>query len=168
MRFPRLILSFLVLIPFLFSVSGILVIKSHCSCTGKNNISFYLPPETCSSILDDHHHLFDFHATDLGHCCGHETAHDDCGQDGICHGCGCESPEAQFFKLKNQFTEKKFSELKNIVSNEIVEILLFNHILDRKIEPDNSTRWFKYPPPLIASRSTYIYFICKTKIPEVA
>lgn len=168
MRFSRLITSFLILIPFLFSVSGILVIQSHCSCTGKNNVSIYLPPETCSSIVDDHRHLFDFHAADLGHCCEHEAPQDDCGQDGLCHGCGCESPEAQFFKLKNQFSEKKVSDVKNIVSKEIAEFQLYNHVPDRRTEPDNNLGWYKYPPPLNTSHTNFIHFICKTKIPDIA
>ncbi len=168
MRFSRLITSFFVLIPFLFSVSGILVIQSHCSCTGKNNISIYLAPETCSSILDDHQHLFDSHAADLGHCCAHETPDGDCGQEGVCHGCGCEYPEAQFFKLKNQFAEKKVSEVKNFVSKGIAEIQLNNHVPDRRIEPENNLAWFKYPPPLNTSQSNFIHFICKTKIPDIA
>jgi hypothetical protein len=161
-------MSFLVLIPFLLSVSGILVIQSHCSCSGKNNISIYLPPETCSSIMDDHQHLFDFHAANLGHCCEHEALHDECGLEDICHSCGCESPEAQFFKLKNQFTEKKVSDVKSLVSKVMAEILLYNHVSDRGIVPENNLNWFKYPPPLIASQSTFIHFICKTKIPDIA
>jgi len=164
----RFIITLFILIPFLFSVSGILVIHSHCSCTGKNQVTLYLPPETCSEILDDHKHLFNHHVDDLNHCCGDVNHENSCGEDDVCHDCGCSSPEVNFLKIKSQFTEEKASIAKLLPVKEVQEIdLLLAQSEIEKIKNIN-VAWLKDPPPAIPSLNHYIYFICQTKIPDIA
>jgi hypothetical protein len=168
MRLLRIITSLLVLVPFLFSVSGILVIHSHCSCTGKNQVTFYLPPENCSDILDDHNHLFNFHASDLHQCCEHEDNHIGCNHEDGCDGCGCESPDAQFFKLKNQFTEEKISQIQSLIVKDLPETLLFNLKQEPYTLSGINIVWLKDPPPKLSEHSLFLHFICQTKIPHIA
>jgi hypothetical protein len=168
MRIIRILGSFLVLIPFLFSVSGILVIQSHCSCTGKNQVSLYLPPETCADILNDHNHLFTYHAADLTECCDQVIHHNSCDHEDGCGGCGCDSPEARFYQVDHKFTDEKVSINKVMVSKYLDEVI---YTQLKVYDPhDNliTTSWFDDPPPLISSSDLYIYILCQIKIPHIA
>lgn len=170
MRSVRILTSFLVLLPFLFSVSGILVIHSHCSCTGKNQVSFFLPPENCTDILDDHRHLFEYHASDLNHCCEQNDDHQKgCNYEEGCHDCGCESPNVQFFKLKNQFTQEKISQVNSLIVKDLPELSLFNNlVLEPDLLPGINIVWLKDPPPKLSEHTLLLHFICQTKIPAIA
>lgn len=160
----------MVMIPFLFSVSGILVIQSHCSCTGKNQVSLYLPPDACTDILEDHNHLFAFHADDLSSCCGEQsqTREQECHHEDSCSDCGCDSPEAQFYQVDHKFTDEKVSFHKIHINKELHGFVLS----DDRIENDGwkavTSSWFNDPPPLVSSTDYYIYIICQIKIPPTA
>ncbi len=157
----------IILIPFLFSVSGILVIESHCICIGKNQVTFYLAPETCSDILDDHIHLFGHHADDLNQCCNH-AKDSSCNHSDSCHDCGCDSPEVNFFKIKSQFTEEKLTFGKTLYEKVIQEIVLINPDAEITLITNINIAWLNNPPPAIPVPNEYIYFICKTKILDIA
>jgi hypothetical protein len=170
MRTLRLIISVTVLLPFLLSATGILVIQSHCSCTGKDQVSLYLPPESCSNILEDHKHLFEFHAGDLAHCCNLDDAKDCSAGDGhypACD-CGCANPEARFFQLDHEFTEEKIANSKILVFRELPEFIVFELLKETNNTVIYNQRWIKDPPPLISAYNSYIYFICNPKIPSIA
>lgn len=168
MKNVRILISFLVLIPFIVSVSGILVIHSHCSCTGKNQVTLFLPPDNCSDVLADHNHLFEFHADDLHHCCEHnDVEQKGCSHDEGCHDCGCESPDAQFFKLKNQFTEEKISQVNTLIVKDLPETLLFNLIQELELSVSINIVWLKDPPPKLSEHNLFLHFICQTKIPSI-
>ncbi|MFZ5428643.1 MAG: hypothetical protein ACOZDD_00315 [Bacteroidota bacterium] len=175
MRITRTILAVLVVIPFLFSVSGILVIQSHCTCTGKNQISLYLPPETCSDILEDHHHLFTFHSADLNHCtsadyqCAGHDGHDHCGNHETgCTDCGCDSPLVQFFQIDNQFTDEKASFHKYLEFRDAFEIVSEDLSTGSPETEKINLNWFNDPPPLISAQKVFIHFICQIKVPSIA
>lgn len=170
MRKIRILTSFLILLPFLISVSGILVIHSHCSCTGINQVSLFIPPENCTDVLDDHRHLFDYHASDLNNCCEHDDVHGKgCNHDEGCHDCGCESPDVQFFKLKNQFTEEKISQENSLIAEEIPAISLFNFLVrEPELLPGINIVWLKDPPPRLSEYKLLLHIICQTKIPAIA
>lgn len=152
------------------SATGILVIQSHCSCTGKNQVSLYLPPENCASILEDHEHLFEFHADDLVQCCHQDKVNHCSSGDGLCHGCdcGCDNPEAKFFQLDHEFTEEKAGYGKVLVINDLYVIIIFNVIQETEIPPIYNQSWMKDPPPLISAYNSFIHFICNPKIPNIA
>jgi hypothetical protein len=168
MRIIRLFGSFLVLIPFLFSVSGILVIQSHCSCTGKNQVSLYLPPETCADIIHDHNHLFTYHSSDLSECCDQVIHNNSCDHEQGCSGCGCDSPEARFYQVDHKFTDEKVSINKVLVSK-YLDVVTFTQ--PEIFDPHDTlslTRGFTDPPPLQSSCDQYIYMLCQIKIPHKA
>ena len=168
MRSLRILTSFLVLVPFLFSVSGILIVHSYCLCTDKRQVTFYLPPENCSDVMNDHNHLFEFHSKDLFNCCGLEDKHIGCKQADGCRGCGCESPDAQFFKLINQFTEGKISLAYSLIVKDLPETLLFKPILKTDLLPGVNIVWLKSPPTKLSEHNLFLHLICRTKIPSIA
>ena len=160
-------ISILVLLPFILSVSGVLVIQSHCNCTGSNKTSLYLAPETCADLDEEHHHLFEEHADDLMACCAGETDQS-CEKHGHANDCGCDNPVVQFFQNKEHFTDQKTFNiaLLPIYGEFVVEIYgyeSFNEQLTgKKID------WLKNPPPVALLVDNYIRFICKTKVPDIA
>ena len=170
MSIVRNIGTLFVLIPFLFSASGILVIHSHCTCTGKNQVSLYLSPETCGEILEDHNHLFTYHSEDLALCCNHqEHGHNrNCSEEDECSDCGCDSPVARFYQVDQQFTDEKVSLHKIQVCKEIYGFALTEDIIENDGLKAVTSSWFNDPPPLISSTGIYIYVICQIKIPQIA
>lgn len=155
------IVSFIVLIPFLVSMSGVLLVQTHCNCTGKVATSLFTPPEGCGSLHADHQHLFECHADDLAHVCTHEH---DCCEHSEDHDCGCESPEAKFLKNRTQFTEEKALTFDIFSEKEMPALDIFT------FEPGTEdVLLFKYleenPPPLLFESHEFIYFICQPKIP---
>lgn len=168
MKLPRLTLSLFVLVPFLFSVSGILVIQTHCLCTGNLQVSLYLSPEACSDVMEEHNHLFAYHADDLNYCCDNHPSSSSCGQTQECHDCGCDSPEARFYQVDNQFMNEKVTISNLVVLKVLDEFLVTNQVFDERYTEELSYAWFKDPPPLRSSLDNYIYFICQTKIPAIA
>lgn len=155
--------------PFLFSVSGILVVHSYCLCTDKRQVTFYLPPENCSDVMDDHNHLFEFHSEDLFNCCEPEDKNIGCKQADGCRGCGCESPDAQFFKLKNQFTEGKIYQAYSLIVKDLPEISLFKNLVqETDLLSGINIVWLKDPPPKLSEHKLLLHLICQTKIPSIA
>ena len=170
MRILRLITMITVLLPFLFSAAGILVIQSHCTCTGKNQVSLYLPPETCSTVLADHAHLFEFHAGDLAQCCHPETethSSASCGHSGSCD-CGCGDPDALFFQLDHEFTEEKPGLAKVMIFRILPETSSPVTRQDPCVTEFLNSSYTKAPPPLITAFNSFIHFICSPKIPSIA
>ncbi|MCL1821579.1 MAG: hypothetical protein FWG22_02020 [Prolixibacteraceae bacterium] len=171
MKVFKNVISFVVLIPFLVSVSGLLLVQTHCNCTGKTATSLFAPPEGCSSLHDDHMHLFECHAENLAHagCTSHNNCehNDDCTHDSESHNCGCESPEAKFLKNSSQFTQGKIFQLDiftmkklsvpdiSISKPETAKTLAFQYL-------------FENSPPLPSESQDFIYFICQPKRPHAA
>jgi len=80
---------------FLMSVSGIVVLQSHCSCTGDDHVSVYVQPETCKD---------DYHARHCHPEGGEEapvTEHD-CECANHTNDCGCNNVTINFYKLENE------------------------------------------------------------------
>lgn len=153
-----------VLIPFFLSVSGVLVIHSHCTCTGENQTSIYFSPETCDSYHKEHAHLFGIGAEDLHSCChtGHLGLHSEVPPHDP--GCGCESPDVQFFKIKNHFTDEKGSSARIVLLTPIADFVQPESIENPLSSREINLQWMKYPPPQPDNRNTYIFYICQTKI----
>jgi hypothetical protein len=158
----------MILIPFFLSVSGVLVIHSHCICTGKNQTSFYFSPETCDSYHKEHAHLFGIGAEDVHTCCHTEHAGQYEKPAGHHSGCGCESPDVQFFKIKNQFTDEKGSSARIVLLNPGLNIVFSERIVNPVASQQINLQWIKYPPPQPENCNSYIFYICQPKIPHIA
>ncbi|HAX96976.1 MAG TPA: hypothetical protein DCY35_10720 [Prolixibacteraceae bacterium] len=161
------IISILVLLPFILSVSGVLVIQSHCNCTGSNKTTIYIAPETCASLEEEHQHLFREHADDLMACCNEES-NQPCESQNHSDHCGCDNPDARFYQNTEQFTDQKTItiNLLPVFADSVIDIYGNENVEDQLSV--NKVDWLKNPPPLIVRLDNYIHFICKTKIPEIA
>lgn len=147
---------------YFISSTGIVVYKTNCSCFGKEQVSVYVTPETCDSEIHLHHTHDDENNTIS--CCAHE-----------CHecatteeGCGCQSPEAYFFKLINPVVQEEVLYVKaQSVELKAVFASLFTDILfeaEKEINLPVNTG----PPPVITSSLDFLIQIHQLKIPSVA
>lgn len=162
MKLWRKITAFCILLPFLFSVTGVLVYHSYCQCTGKSSVGLYVVPEGCESLLASHRHLFEHHYGDLNHACNADLA-----APGVPHqkDCGCETPQVKFFKLKSHFTDEKSGISQGQLSPQEF-FLRYEPFLTDSDEPILPFV-FRDAPPRIPEKSGLIHFICQTKIPDL-
>lgn len=122
MKWINKISVFLLSILFVFSATGILVYQSHCSCTGDEQVTFYVSPETC----EDNYHIHHTHheggeevpstGSECHECCSHTSK------------CGCNDLLVTYFKLKNEVVHEKgrtvIKQPVKIVTPELVVTLL--------------------------------------------
>ena len=147
---------------YLVSTTGVMVYKSHCLCMGTGQVSVYVEPETCETQIH-HHHTHDIDNKELA--CGAGQCHE-CSNH--THDCGCDSPEAFFFKLKNLFVDEDVL----IVKAQPVEIsvicfdLYFSQI--EPVEIDEPENCYTDSPPLIYSPIDFLIQIQQLKIPSIA
>lgn len=83
------------------SVTGIVVLQSHCKCTGDEHVSLYVNPGTCEDNFHNHHQ----------HMQGGEEVP---STENECHectthtnDCGCKDVMASFHKLKDEVVQGK-------------------------------------------------------------
>jgi hypothetical protein len=147
---------------YLVSTTGVLVYKSYCFCTGEGDVSIYVAPETCSAKIHQHH-THNGHENEIS-CCAAQCH--ECSDNKS--NCGCSTPEAFFFKLKNLFIEEETLLVKaqlpeialiNIDINYRIDLLVFNN--QPKIIVSDS-------PPLIISPIDFLIQIQQLKIPSIA
>jgi hypothetical protein len=162
MKVWRKITAIVLLLPFLLSVTGVLVFRTQCHCTGLKAVSLYVMPETCGSQTESHHHLFENHAADLKSSChsGPEQVTSDPMQN-----CGCGSPDVRFFKLKNQFTDEKGTLLKVKLTPVSLALLFAPRALDDADLNGPEASVDEPSPPLFTPEAGIIYYICQPKIP---
>ncbi|WP_321373719.1 hypothetical protein [uncultured Draconibacterium sp.] len=158
-------ITFLMMI-FLFSSTGFIVYKSHCTCSGEEYTSIIIKPATCETEFHQHH-KHDQENNEI--VCAEEDCHEchACEED-HCNSCGCESPKSIFLKLKDKAVddEIKFVATQPVVlkvfSSELLEELNIN-------SEDNITDWlYTDPPPKISSSLDFLIQIQKLKIPSLA
>ena len=164
MNLWRKITAVILIFPFLLSVTGVLVLRTQCSCTGRQAVGIYIMPESCESLLASHQHLFECHFADLN------ASSPDTMEECTCEShrdCGCNSPDVQFFKLKNHFTDKKGSSVE--IDLTPVTLALFIPAL-AVVPPDTAGRQKlpdqASPPPLI-HRDGILHLYCQPKIPDL-
>ena len=164
--FVKYILALLTGVVFLITTSGLLIFKTHCSCTGNEQISLYVSPETCeaeyhkkhachSNECDTHHENHESHYHEVHDC---ETC------DKHTHDCGCDSPDVKFLKLKNQFNTEEVV-LTKITSVKIVLPVLIQNETIIQEEDIELKEFYIDPPPKIVSTLDYLIEIQKLKIP---
>ena len=150
---------------FLFSSTGFIVYKSHCTCSGEEYTSIIVKPATCETEFHQHH-KHDRAENEIA--CSEKECHECHSCEDHSNSCGCDSPKSIFLKLKDKAVddEVKFVavqpiELK-VLSSELLEELAIN-------SEDKFTDWFySDPPPKITSSLDFLIRIQKLKIPSLA
>lgn len=144
---------------FIVSSTGILVYRTHCACTGTEQIGLYVKPETCEIEIHSHE-VEDFAMETAVNCC-----HDCTPQS---HDCGCSSPEVHFFKLINDFTQKgiSFERTPDSKINDIILIALVHFVVDKDFTENKIG--YSEGPPIIKSSKNFLIEVNQLKIPHSA
>lgn len=143
---------------FLFTSSGLLIFKTHCSCTNSEHVSLYVTPETCASDFHQNHTDLFMHVSDNSESpdCEECTKHN--------HDCGCDSPEVKYIKLKNQIIDEEI-EFINVNS---VQIPFYFAACFSVLQDENpiflSDEFYINPPPKIKSSLEYLIQMQQLKI----
>jgi hypothetical protein len=155
------ILSVLLGMVFLISSTGVLIYKTHCACTGNEQISVYVMPETCEKNFHVHHAH-----NQCG--CEIETTENECHEcSSLAHDCGCTSPEVRFFKLINQITEDEVSYVK--VQPVKVSVAFLTVLVNlQEIPKKEHVDFYTDPPPKIQTSRNFLIQIHQLKIPFLA
>ncbi len=146
---------------FLLTSAGILIYQIDCACTGQQEVSFYISPETCEDEFHvNHAHNFLNNKVEAEQ----HNCHD-CSEH--MNECGCSSPEIKYVRLVNQFTKKETKFLKTDIAvlAPALAILVEINLKKNKAESDV---FYSDPPPRFASSSEFLIEINKLKIPELA
>ena len=146
----------------MISATGVLVYYSHCSCSGIEQVSVYVSPETCEENFHIHH----------THNEGGEevfTTEDDCHECSIhTEKCGCENLVVKYLKLDNQVVNEKVRIEKiqpvQLKVLETITVFLFN----LEEDPENSGLNYIDPPPAFQTSRDFLIHIHNLKIPVLA
>lgn len=162
MKWVKYIPVYFFMMIFLLSSTGVVVFHTHCNCTGTDQVSLYVSPETCEDNFHRHHtHNAEGNEIPTGkHEC-HECSNH-------LHNCGCDSPQVKFFKLKNQLIDE---EVKYVLFQPVEISVFINETV--KIVPDvitsyNEVSFYIDPPPKFCSSLDFLIPIQQLKIPEIA
>lgn len=139
-----------------------MVYKSYCLCFGKEQVSIFVTPETCESEIH-FHHKHDAYGAEAS--CSADECHDPKNHS---DECGCNVPEAIFFKLQNQITNEEVKFVKVLpLEFFVAEFAVFAELLDEsafliKEKPYSNS------PPIISSSLDFLVQIQQLKIPLIA
>lgn len=144
---------------FLVSATGVLIFNSHCVCSGNEQVSVYISPETC----EDNYHVHHTHDEGGEEVC---TTADDCHECNThTDECGCNTPDVKFLKLDNQVISEKvrLGKLQPVQLNIPVEVIAVLFSFDDFQDISD----FNYidPPPLFQTSTDFLIQIHKLKIP---
>ncbi len=159
MKTVNQILSVVMAMIFIVSSTGIFIYKTHCSCTGTEQVGIYLKPESCDENFHVHH-THDALGTEKlaseNDC--HECSHHN-------HDCGCASPEVSFFKLSNDFTQDEVS-FERAPSVKVTDIILtaIQYFTEPSLIAETLKIYFELPPKIKSAKFLLIK-INQLKIP---
>lgn len=141
------------------SATGVLIFNSHCVCSGNEQVSVYISPETC----EDNYHVHHTHDEGGEEVC---TTADDCHECNThTDECGCNTPDVKFLKLDNQVISEKvrLGKLQPVQLNIPVEVIAVLFSFDDFQDISD----FNYidPPPLFQTSTDFLIQIHKLKIP---
>lgn len=162
MKAFKIILAIIVGSIFLFTSSGLLIFKTHCSCTNSERVSFYVTPETCATDFHQNHTDLFTHAVDNGetHECEACKSHN--------HDCGCDSPVVKFIKLKNQIIDEELE----FIGVNAAQFPFYFTACSSGLQNENRIllldEFYIDPPPIIKSSLDYLIQIQQLKIPVLA
>jgi len=144
---------------FIVSSTGVLIYKTHCSCTGNEQVGFYIKPETCENNFQVvHAHNPMEKPTEPNENCCHECTPQS-------HDCGCNEPVITFFKLMNEISNEEVSFLTPPIVKIADIILTVTADLEEPIECTEIIGSDTYPPPKIKSSKNFLILINQLKIP---
>jgi hypothetical protein len=159
--FNQISVGFLGMI-FLLSSTGIIIFESHCSCTGNEQISLFVTPETCETNFHEHHshNSLGFETETNAHECHECSSHT---QD-----CGCESPDVKYLKLVNQLIDEEVEFVKVHPVKIFVAKALINFSFSDVFTLIESKEYYIDPPKKIISSLDFLVQIHQLKIPVLA
>lgn len=146
----------------MISSSGFVMYKTKCSCTGKNQTTVFVRPESCEDVYHKHHKHDDTNSEVVcsSHDCHECSSHT--------KDCGCDSPEHFFFKLKDKAVDDEVK----FVSTPVLEISIVSLeiLAELWIETDDVNDDYLYvdPPLSITSSLDFLIQIQQLKIPALA
>ena len=147
---------------FLVSSSGYVLFKSSCSCTGNEQTTVFVKPETCEDNFHSHH-KHDKKESEIS--CSELDCHECTTHE---EDCGCETPEMFFFKLKDNAIDEEVK----FVAVKKVELFIAKIQLFEKDTIDDIDKYlplfYTDPPPKISSSLEFLIQIHKLKIPGLA
>lgn len=161
MKFVKQIAVCLLAVVFLLTSSGILIYQTDCICSGKQEVTFYISPDTCE---DEFHvsHAHKFPNNEV------EAEQNDCHTcSSHMEECGCSSPEIKYVRLVNQFTKKEAKFLKTSITVLLSAVAIPVESNLKKNETKSDVFYID-PPPRFASSTEFLIEINKLKIPELA
>jgi len=146
---------------FLISSSGFLIYKSHCSCTGNEQVSIIVQNDVCET--DTQNSCCNAVATSC--CLLEDTQH--CGTD--LSDCDCNTQEVTFIKLTNNIVkeEVKFTKIEPFyltVAYATLQLILWE--TDDSV--DSNTSYIDPPLPIHNSSLEFLIHIQQLKIPALA
>ncbi len=141
---------------FLLSDTGVVVLRTGCRCTGEKRIYLYTDGKTCGEQAFSNHHA--------GHCCDMQT-------EGSCSAdcdCGCNEPEARFYRIDDSFAPSTQAECKPVA----LELPEFQPVrtascLSPLLAPAGVGQPFRDLPPHPPTDSL-VYLYCQPKIPSLS
>lgn len=144
---------------FLLSSSGYVMYKSSCLCTGEEQTTVFIKPETCETNFHEHHQ---HRADGREQSCSASTCHDCSGHD---DGCGCDDPTVFFFKLLNEVTNEgaKFIKTQPVVL-EVAELKVLERLVP-EVKDDRGELMYPDPPPVKDKSLDFLVEIQQLKIP---
>ncbi len=162
MKLVKNILSVAIAMIFLVSSSGYVMYKTNCVCTGEEQTSVFVKPDSCEEDFHQHHR---HNETDEEVACSAHECHEcqDHEKD-----CGCESPQFFFFKLKDKALDDDAKFV--MVQAPVLAVMALDILSDDNTVPEsNKTESFYLdPPPVAASSLDFLISIQQLKIPSLA
>lgn len=146
---------------FIVSSTGILIYKTHCSCTGTEQVGVYVMPKTCENESHLHHtHNQQGQELETNENCCH-----DCSSQAT--DCGCTSPKVEYIKLMNRLSEEDISFIKvqplKIFIPTTYLLICSNEITDKEV-----IDFYTDPPPKISKSKSFLIEVHQLKIPFLA
>lgn len=137
--------------------------KSHCACTGNEQVSLFVQLEICNTDDSETHE----NEMEMS-CCSikEEPEANECQAHST--DCECENPEITYIKLKNQVVneEVKFTKVQPI-QIAIIYSTLQTNFWDNINSSDYNTA-YSDPPPLVSTAHDFLIQIQQLKIPHIA
>jgi len=147
---------------FLLSATGIVIFESYCLCSGNEEVSLFVTPETCETNYHEHHscnsegiEMF-ANAHDYHECTSHT------------YDCGCSTPEVKYIKLINPLIDEAVGFVKVQPIKIFVSETVMNSILADVFTFIESEEFYIDPPKKINTSLEFLVQINQLKIPVLA
>ncbi len=162
MKLANKILSCILLIPFLLLSTGVLVYSSLCTCTGSEQVSIYVTPETCNTDENTSDPACCSININEGssNCCSGCQEHD--------NGCNCSDFDITYLKIKNQVANEAVRVAKPLPVTIFAELFPIYTITADLILDEDQVINDNEPPPKHKSSFDFLIQVNQLKIPHKA